>query len=62
MNTTRRYPRTTQEAFHHTAEYGCAIERPLPLFARTPVASAAIAIVLIFALLILAAVVGGPQP
>lgn len=28
MNT-RRYPRTTNEAFQRTAEYGCAIERPL---------------------------------
>jgi len=27
MNT-RRYPRTTNEAFTRTAEYGCAIERP----------------------------------
>ena len=28
MNT-RRYPRTMNEAFQRTAEYGCAIERPL---------------------------------
>jgi len=27
MNT-RRYPRTTNEAFMNTPEYGCAIERP----------------------------------
>ena len=25
---TSRFPRTTNEAFRHTAEYGCAIERP----------------------------------
>ena len=25
---TRKYPRTTNEAFRHTAAYGCAIERP----------------------------------
>lgn len=25
---TRRYHRTTHEAFPHGAEYGCAIERP----------------------------------
>lgn len=27
MNT-RMFPRTTNEAFRNTAEYGCAIERP----------------------------------
>ena len=27
MNT-RRYPRTMNEAFSRTAEYGCAIEKP----------------------------------
>lgn len=27
MNT-RSYPRTTNEAFHKTAQYGCAIEKP----------------------------------
>lgn len=27
MNT-RRYPRTTNEAFMNTPEYGCAIEKP----------------------------------
>ena len=27
MNT-RKYPRSTMEAFPNTAEYGCAIERP----------------------------------
>lgn len=25
---TRRHPRTTNEAFHRTADYGCAIEKP----------------------------------
>lgn len=25
---TSRFPRTTNEAFRHTAAYGCAIERP----------------------------------
>ena len=28
MNT-RKYPRSTMEAFPNTAEYGCAIERPM---------------------------------
>lgn len=27
---TRSYPRTLNEAFRNTAEYGCAIERPAP--------------------------------
>lgn len=48
MNT-RTYPRTLNEAFPKTAEYGAAIERPAPMFARSSSASAAIAIVLIFA-------------
>lgn len=31
---TRRYPRTLNEAFTRTAEYGAAIERPVPLWDR----------------------------
>lgn len=29
-DTTRRHPRTMAEAFPRTAQYGCAIIRPLP--------------------------------
>lgn len=32
MNTTRKYPRTLNEAFPHTAEYGCA----LTVYRRSP--------------------------
>ena len=55
MNT-RTYPRTLNEAFPNTAEYGAAIERPAPMFARSPLASAAVAIVLIFAVVTVFAV------
>ncbi len=55
MNT-RTYPRTLNEAFPKTAEYGAAIERPAPMFARSSSASAAIAIVLIFAVVTVFAV------
>ena len=34
---TRTYPRTTNEAFHKTAEYGCAIEKPSRRTADTAV-------------------------
>ena len=37
MNTTRSYPRTMNEAFKNTAEYGCAIERPATRRAETAV-------------------------
>lgn len=30
MNTTRMHPRTLNEAFRHTADYGCAVERTRP--------------------------------
>lgn len=40
MNT-RTFPRTTNEAFRNTAEYGAAIERP-PAYARTKLASMAV--------------------
>lgn len=63
MNTTvRRHPRTTAEAFPTGAEYGCAIEAHRPMFARSQAASAAIAIVLMFAAVVVAAVIGMPQP
>lgn len=55
MNT-RTYPRTLNQAFPRTAEYGAAIERPAPMFARSSSASAAIAIVLIFAVVTVFAV------
>lgn len=31
----RKFARTTNEAFPHGAEYGCAIERPSPRLADT---------------------------
>lgn len=55
MNT-RTYHRNSVLAFPKTAEYGAAIERPAPLFARDKSASAAIAIVLIFAVVTVFAV------
>lgn len=55
MNT-RTYPRTLNQAFPRTAEYGAAIERPTPMFARDKSASAAIAVVLIFAVVTVFAV------
>lgn len=33
MNTTRKYPRTLNEAFPHTAEYGC----PLTVYRRSDI-------------------------
>jgi len=30
MNTTRKHPRSTMEAFRNTVEYGAAIEIPTP--------------------------------
>lgn len=45
MNT-RTFPRTMKEAFPRTAEYGAAIERPAPMFARCRWASVAVAIAL----------------
>lgn len=55
MNT-RTYHRNSVLAFPKTAEYGAAIERPAPMFARSSSASAAIAIVLIFAVVTVFAV------
>jgi hypothetical protein len=34
---TRQYPRTLNEAFPRTAEYGCAVERTRPAFRWTPI-------------------------
>lgn len=54
MNTTTRtFPRTLNEAFSRTAEYGCAIERPAPLFARSRLASRVIGLVLVASLVAL---------
>lgn len=53
MNT-RTFPRTMNQAFPRTAEYGCAIERPAPMFARSRAASAAIGYAATLALIVLA--------
>lgn len=53
MNT-RTYPRTLNQAFPKTAEYGAAIERPAPLFARSRIASAAIGYAATLAVIVLA--------
>lgn len=41
MNT-RTFPRTLNQAFPRTAEYGAAIERPAPMFARSRAASSSV--------------------
>ena len=48
MNT-RKYPRSTMEAFPNTAEYGCAIERPRP-YPRTLWITIALGFVYVIAL------------
>ena len=53
MNT-RTFPRTLNQAFPRTAEYGCAVERPAPMFARSRTASAAIGYAATLALIVLA--------
>lgn len=56
MNT-RTYHRNSTLAFPKTADYGCAIERPAPLFARSRFASAAIGYVATLAVIVLAIIV-----
>lgn len=53
MNT-RTFPRTLNQAFPRTAEYGAAIERPAPLFARSRLASAAVGYAATLAVIVLA--------
>lgn len=45
MNT-RTYHRNSVMAFPRTVEYGAAVERPAPVFARTRTASVAIGVVI----------------
>ena len=51
MNT-RKHPRTLNEAFPRTAEYGAAIERPIPLRDRVGGVALAVAIGLALAVLL----------
>lgn len=48
---TRRYPRTTAEAFPHTADYACAIERPMDHADRVVFKGALAVAVVLFVLL-----------
>lgn len=50
MNT-RKYPRSLNEAFPHTADYACSVERPM--FARDRVASWAVGLMLVVAVVVL---------
>lgn len=53
MNTST-YHRNSVLAFPKTAEYGAAIERPAPMFARSRIASAAIGYAATLAVIVLA--------
>lgn len=50
MNT-RRYPRTLQEAFPHSVEYACAVERPYDSQDRIVLKACAVAIVAVIVIL-----------
>ena len=58
MNT-RTFPRTLNQAFPRTAEYGAAIERPAPMFARSRTASSSVGWGLAIAATVVALILSG---